>query len=58
MEVRVIHLECDAKMVQWAKHKVSYLYHSTASEFPDGTKMKLIPPIITIISPTRKAKSA
>jgi hypothetical protein len=56
MEVRAIDLECDSTVVQWAKHKVAHLFRSTASTFPDGTKMRLIPPIGTIISQASKEK--
>jgi len=55
-DVRAIHLECDSAILQFAKHKVAHLYHSSATTFPDGTKMCLIPPIGTIIVESSKEK--
>lgn len=49
-------MKWDAKVLQWAKHKVAYLYQSAAKEFPDGTKLRLIPLIGTIVSPASKEK--
>jgi len=55
-EIRAIHLECDSVVLQHAKNKVANLYKSSATSFPDGTKMCLIPPIGTINSQASKEK--
>jgi hypothetical protein len=55
-EVRALHLECDSMVAQHAKHKIARLYSSNTTSFPDRTKMRLIPPISTIISQQSKAK--
>jgi hypothetical protein len=54
--IQAIHLECDSRMVQSIKYKIAKLYSSTTNTFPDGTKMRLIPPISTIISKESKEK--
>lgn len=43
-------------VAQHAKHKIARLYSSNTTSFPDRTKMRLIPPISTIISQQSKAK--
>jgi hypothetical protein len=55
-EVSAVHLECSSTMLQFAKCKVAHLYHSTATELPDGTKMHLIPPIGMTILHESKVK--
>jgi len=55
-EVRAIHLECDSVCAQEAKHKIGRLYSSTTTAFPNGTKMRLIPTVSSIISQHSKEK--
>ena len=54
--VRALHVECDSNHVQRIKHKLAKLYGSTSKRFPDGTKMRLIPPYNTVISAESKEK--
>jgi hypothetical protein len=54
--VRALHIECDSTQVQRIKHKLAKLYGSTSKRFPDGTKMRLIPPYNTVISAESKEK--
>lgn len=54
--VRAIHLECSATLAQHAKHKIARLYSSSTTQFPDGTKMRLIPTVSSIISQHSKEK--
>jgi hypothetical protein len=42
--------------MQRIKHKVACLYSSSSTNFPDGTKMRLIPTISSIISQDSKEK--
>ena len=54
--VRALHIECDSTQVQRIKHKLAKLYGSSSKRFPDGTKMRLIPPYNTVISAESKEK--
>lgn len=54
--VRALHIECDSNQVQRVKHKLAKLYGSSCKRFPDGTKMRLIPPFNTVISAESKEK--
>jgi hypothetical protein len=55
-QVRALHIECDSKKVQFVKHKIAKLYGTTVKQFPDGTKMRLIPPFQSVISEDSKTK--
>ena len=55
-QVRALHIECDSKKVQSVKHKIAKLYGSSVKNFPDGTKMRLIPPFQSVISEESKTK--
>jgi hypothetical protein len=48
-EVHALHQECDSNVSQYVKHKIARLYSSTTTNFLDRTKMRMIPPISTII---------
>jgi hypothetical protein len=54
--VCALHIECDSTQVQRVKHKLAMLYGSSSKRFPDGTKMRLIPPFNTVISAESKEK--
>lgn len=45
-----IHLECASDKTLALRQKLSKWYGSAAKEFPDGTKMRLVPPFQSILS--------
>ncbi len=56
--VYAIHLECAADRAQEARQKLSQWYGSSSKKFPDGTKMRLVPPFNTILSSGNRQKYA
>jgi hypothetical protein len=48
--VYALHLECAADCAQEARKKLSKWYGSASKKFPDGSKMRLVPPFNTILS--------
>jgi hypothetical protein len=56
--VSAIHLECSTEKAQEVRQKLSPWYGSMAKSFPDGTKMRLVPPFNTILSTSNKHKYA
>jgi hypothetical protein len=56
--VNAIHLECAAYNAQEACQKLSKWYGSSSKSFPDGTKMRLVPPFYTILSSGNRQKYA
>ncbi len=54
--VWAIHLESAADRVQDLRNHLSTWYGSSAKTFPDGTKMRLVPPFSSILSSTNKIK--
>jgi hypothetical protein len=56
--VYALHLESAADKVQEARKKLSKWFGSTSKRFPDGTKMRLVPPFNTVLSLGNKQKYA
>jgi hypothetical protein len=54
--VQALHLKCDSSKLHSVKYKIANLYGSNVKTFPDGTKMRLIPPYQTVISAESKTK--
>lgn len=54
--VRALHIECDSSKLHSVKYKIAKLYGSNVKTFPDGTKMRLIPPYQSVISAESKTK--
>jgi hypothetical protein len=54
--VRALHIEGPADKANEIRTKLSKWYSSASTSFPDGTKMRLIPPFHTIISSDNKIK--
>jgi hypothetical protein len=56
--VYALHLECAADKTQDTRMKLSKWYGSQSKQFPDGSKMRLVPPFNTILSQGNKQKYA
>jgi hypothetical protein len=56
--VYALHLESSADRAQEARKKLSKWFGSSSKSFPDGTKMRLVPPFNTILSSGNKQKYA
>jgi hypothetical protein len=56
--VYALHLECAADKAQEAHQKLSIWYGSASQRFPDGSKMRLVPPFNTILSSGNRQKYA
>ncbi len=56
--VYALHLECAADKTQDTRLKLSKWYGSHSKHFPDGSKMRLVPPFNTILSQGNKQKYA
>jgi hypothetical protein len=56
--VYALHLESTADRAQEARTKLSKWFGSSSKNFPDGTKMRLIPPFNTVLSSGNKQKYA
>ncbi len=56
--VYALHLECAADKAQETRQKLSKWYGSASTQFPDGTKMRLVPPFNTILSSGNRQKYA
>lgn len=54
--VRALHLEGDSTRAHILKHKLACYYDSKSTQFPDGTRMRLIPPFNKVISAYSKSK--
>ena len=54
--VRALHIEGPSDRAHEIRTKLAKWYSSSSKSFPDGTKMRLIPPFHTIISTDSKAK--
>lgn len=54
--VRALHLEGDSSRVHLLKHKIATYYGTSSKQFPDGTRMRLIPPFNSVISADSKSK--
>jgi hypothetical protein len=57
-KVHTLHLEGAADKAQEVRQKLSKWYGSSAKSFPDGTKMRLVPPFNTILSSGNRQKYA
>ncbi len=53
-----LHLEASTEKAALIRQRLSRWYGTGRSDFPDGTKMRLVPPFQTIISYTHKGKYA
>jgi hypothetical protein len=51
-----LHLEAAAHRAAAIRHKLSMWYGSKSKVFPDGTKMRIVPPFQTILSYSHKIK--
>jgi hypothetical protein len=56
--VHALHLEGAADKAQEVRQKLSNWYGSSAKNFPDGTKMRFVPPFNTILSSSNRQKYA
>lgn len=56
--VYALHLECAADCAQEVRQKLSKWYGSASKRFPNGTKMRLVPPFNTILSSGNRQKNA
>jgi hypothetical protein len=56
--VYALHLECAADCAQEVRQKLSKWYGSASKRFPNGTKMRLVPPFNTILSSGNRQKYA
>ncbi len=56
--VYTLHLESAADRAQEARTKLSKWFGSSSKNFPDGTKMRLVPPFNTVLSLGNKQKYA
>ena len=56
--VMALHIEGPADRSHEIRQKLSAWYSSSSKSFPDGTKMRLIPPFNTILSRDNKVKFA
>ncbi len=56
--VYALHLECAVDRAQEARQKLSKWYGSASKSFPDGSKMRLVPPFNTILSVGNRQKYA
>jgi hypothetical protein len=53
-----LHVEAAAHRAAAVRHKLSTWYGSMSQVFPDGTKMRIVPPLQTILSYSQKIKYA
>jgi hypothetical protein len=56
--VYAFHIECAADRAQEVRQKLCKWYGSASKIFPDGTKMRLVPPFNTILSAGNRQKYA
>jgi hypothetical protein len=56
ISIRALHIEGPKEKTNTIRTKLSKWYNSASTAFPDGTKMRLIPPYHTIISVDNKIK--
>jgi hypothetical protein len=56
--IYALHLECAADRAQEVRQKLSKWYGSSSKIFPDGTKMRLVPPFNSILSSGNRQKYA
>jgi len=56
--VYALHLEAASDRARAAREKLKQYYGSGKTQFPDGTKMRLVPPFNTILSLANKGKYA
>jgi hypothetical protein len=58
MPIKAFHVECPIDKAHEIRSRLSRWYSSSSSDFLDGTKMRLIPPIANIFSRDGKVKIA
>jgi hypothetical protein len=58
IRVYALHLECASDRALEVRQKLAKWYGSNSKSFPDGTKMRLVPPFNTILSSGNKQKYA
>lgn len=56
--ISALHLECASDRAQAIRQKLAKWYGSSSKMFPDGTKMRLVPPFNTILSTGNRQKYA
>jgi hypothetical protein len=56
--VRALHVECAVDRLQEVRDKLNLWYNSASNNFPDGTKMRLVPTINSVTSIANKTKFA
>ena len=57
-KVKALHVECTVDKLQEVQDKLSKWYSSSATKFPDGTKMRLVPTFTSLNSMNNKTKFA
>jgi len=57
-KIKALHVECLVDRLQEVKDKLSRWYSSTSTNFPDGTKMRLVPTINSLTSMNNRTKFA
>jgi hypothetical protein len=57
-KVKALHVECAVDRLQEVRDKLTHRYSSTLRHFPDGTKMRLVPTINSVISMNNRTKFA
>jgi hypothetical protein len=55
---KALHVECSVDRLQEVRDKLNCLYSSTSKNFPDGTKMRLVPTITSVTSLNNRTKFA
>ena len=53
-----LHLECSTDRIHEARQKLTAMYGSSSTQFPDGTKMRLVPIYTSVFSSNNRGKFA
>jgi len=57
-KTKALHIECAVDRMQEVRDKLTKWYSSASKHFPDGTKMRLVPTLTSVISIDNKIKFA
>ncbi len=57
-KTKALHIECAVDRMQEVRDKLTKWYSSASKRFPDGTKMRLVPTLTSVISIDNKIKFA
>lgn len=57
-KIKALHIECAVDRLQEVRDKLTFWYSSSSRQFPDGTKMRLVPTINSVNSMNNKTKFA